>query len=78
MSQNPTQTPHLSVVSGNPTAEELAVVVAVVQAAASTRPRASHPVKRPASSWHNNPGRLRTGLVPGHNQWRASFRSGLN
>lgn len=78
MSTEPTSTPHLSVVAGNPTAEELAVVVAVVQAAASSAGSASAPKPTAASTWSANAGRLRTPVVPGHNQWRASYRSGLN
>lgn len=68
---------HLKVLAGNPTPEELAVVVAVIQAAASSA--VTVPAKpQPVSRWHRNPGILRGTLSPGHGQWGASARRGLN
>lgn len=71
--------PHLAVVSGNPTADELAVVVAVLQAAVSraAASAANEDTKRVAS-WHRNAGTLRGSLTPGHGQWVASVRRGLH
>jgi Acyl-CoA carboxylase epsilon subunit len=78
MSEN-LSNPHLNVVSGNPTPEELAVVVAVLQAAAAQQAAnaANNPAKRLAS-WHRNPGVLRSPIAPGHGQWGASVRRGLH
>ena len=71
-------TPHLSVVSGNPTAEELAVVVAVIQAALAQRASATEAASKRVATWHRNPGVLRGSVVPGHGQWVASARRGLH
>ena len=71
-------TPHIGVVSGNPTAEELAVVVAVIQAAASSVGTVAADAVKPVSRWHRNPGIMRGAVVPGHGQWGASVRRGLN
>jgi hypothetical protein len=78
MSEN-TIHPHLKVESGNPTTEELAVVVAVLQAAAgrAASQGAATAAKRVAN-WHRNPGVLRGNLTIGHGQWVASARRGLN
>jgi len=66
------------VVSGNPTSEELAVVVAVLQAAAASAAaaRVAEGSKRVAH-WHRNAGVLRGAILPGHGQWVASTRRGL-
>ena len=71
--------PHLKVVSGNPTSQELAVVIAVLQASQANAVTA-HNANKPESisRWNRNSGLLRTTLTPGTNQWLASFRSGLN
>lgn len=73
-------TEHLKVVAGNPTPEELAVVVAVLQAAAAASAAAAskRAVKSSASKWHRNSAMLRGSITPGHGQWQASFRRGLN
>ncbi|MEN9989119.1 MAG: hypothetical protein RL508_98 [Actinomycetota bacterium] len=74
-------TEHLKVVAGNPTAEELAVVVSVLQAAAAASAAEQAKTSRavsPASSWHQNINTLRGSVVPGHGQWQASYRRGLN
>jgi hypothetical protein len=79
MTENNSVQPHLKVVAGNPTSQELAIVIAVLQVsqASAAAAQASGPAK-PAARWHRNPGILRSGVVPGHNQWKASFSSGLN
>lgn len=68
------------VVSGNPTPEELAVVVAVLQAAvaAGHQAKAGGHLRKTTSTWNRNEGMLRAHLTPGPGQWRASVRSGLN
>ena len=74
-------TEHFKVVAGNPTPEELAVVVAVLQAAAASAASAaakSKAAKSATSKWHRNPAMLRGPITPGHGQWQASFRRGLN
>ena len=70
--------PGFSVLSGNPTAEELAVVVAVLQAAsASAAANSNGVVLEPRSSWSRNAGLLRAPITPGFGQWRAAYRRGL-
>ena len=69
----------LSVVRGNPTPEELAAVIAIVEAAAAEERSATGGVKRqPRSTWNRNHVQLRGGITPGFGQWNASFRDGLN
>lgn len=68
------------VVSGNPTAEELAVAIAVVSAAAassSEQPASGH-LRKTTATWSRNEGMLRSQLTPGPGQWRGSMRAGLN
>ena len=61
--------PLLRVVRGEPTAEELAALVAVIAARAAAAP-AEPPARR--TSW-NDPGRLvRRPVHPGPGGWRAS------
>lgn len=79
MTENNSIQPHLKLVAGNPTTEELAVVIAVLQAAQASAVSASvanHP--SPPARWNRNLGLLRGVITPGHNQWNSSFRSGLN
>lgn len=68
------------VVSGNPTPEELAVVVAVLQAAVKVehQERTGGHLRKTTSSWSRNVGMLRSPITPGPGQWRASVRAGLN
>lgn len=70
--------PHLRVVAGNPTPEELAVVVALLQAAQASAASAASERSTPKSTWSRNAAVLRGSVVPGHNQWQASYRRGLN
>jgi len=70
--------PHLKVVAGNPTPEELAVVVALLQAAQSSAAADVSMQSTPTSTWNRNSAALRGAVVPGHNQWQASYRRGLN
>ena len=74
---NPTE---FSVVRGNPTDEELAAAIAVVQAAvaAAELEAAKHAAEAGnVSAWHLNASMLRGQLTPGSGQWRASLRRGL-
>jgi hypothetical protein len=78
MSQvEPGAQPSFSVLSGNPTPEELAVVVAVLQAASASAAASGGTVAEPVSSWSRNAGLLRAPITPGYGQWRAAFRRGL-
>lgn len=73
------QNPAFKVVAGNPTAEELAVVVAVLQAASATaNQEAAGKLRKLTSTWHRNRAVLRSPITPGPGQWRGSVRSGLN
>jgi hypothetical protein len=69
-----------SVVRGNPTDEELAAAIAVVQAAltAAELEAAKHAAEADnVSAWHLNASMLRGQVTPGAGQWRASLRRGL-
>ncbi len=69
----------LRVVRGNPTPEELAAVIAIVEAAsAEERATSGGAARKPRSTWNRNHVQLRDGLTPGLGQWNASFRDGLN
>jgi hypothetical protein len=69
----------LRVVRGNPTPEELAAVIAIVEAASAEERASSGDISRkPRSTWNRNQVQLRGGLTPGFGQWNASFRDGLN
>jgi len=62
--------PVLRVISGDPSPEELAAVLAVV-----LRPQATVVEPEPASQWNDRSHALRTPLTPGPHAWRASARS---
>jgi len=62
--------PALRVVSGNPTNDELAVVIAVVSARASTRPTPAAPT---LSLWTRKSRNVRPPLHQGPGAWRASM-----
>jgi len=67
MNEQDRQAPHLRVVAGNPTPEELAVVISVV----SRRPVAVEPA--PAFSlWARKSRMVRPSQRPGFGAWRAS------
>jgi hypothetical protein len=69
----PEDRPHLRIVKGDPTAEELAALVAVLQVAASGSPAAAP--RRPVSEWAAAHRKLRTTFPSGPSGpsgWRAS------
>jgi hypothetical protein len=69
----------LKVISGNPSPEELAAVVAILEAAhAQQVTDGKKQVKKPASSWNRNTSIFRNDLTPGFGQWRAQYRPGLD
>jgi hypothetical protein len=66
-------------VRGNPTPEELAAVLAVLEAAVpEEQAAASVGVRKTRSTWSRNVGNLRSEIAPGAGQWRAIIRDGLN
>lgn len=70
---------NVKVVSGNPTPEELAAVLAILESAHAEQVTSSkRQVRKPASSWNRNVTKLRTNLLPGYGQWRAQYRPGLD
>ncbi|MFM1995272.1 MAG: hypothetical protein RLZZ610_789 [Actinomycetota bacterium] len=64
----------IEVVSGNPTPEELAAVVAVVIEASKQQGVAS---KLQRSTWAKNDSLLRAGIVVGNGQWGSQYKPGL-
>ncbi len=68
----------LKVVRGNPTAEELAALIAIVQSAvAEERELSSKSITKPHSTWSRSAAQLRGNIAPGQGQWRAAYRDGL-
>ena len=72
----PMKPTHLRVESGNPSPEDLAIVISVIQAALSQATELRVAEDRVAH-WHRNAGILRGQILPGHGQWVASLRRGL-
>jgi hypothetical protein len=69
----------IKVIAGNPSPEELAVVVAILEAAhAEQITEGKNLAKKPASTWNRNTGMFRHDLMPGSGQWRAQYRPGLD
>ena len=69
----------IQVVSGAPTAEELATVIAVLEAAHAEEAETAAGYERALkSTWSRNVAQLRHPLTPGPGQWRGAYRSGLN
>jgi len=61
--------PHLRIVRGNPSDEELAALVAVVTTMGSGAEPEPEP---PRSAWSERRARVREPLPHGHGAWRAS------
>lgn len=69
----------IKVIAGNPSPEELAAVVAILEAAhAEQITEGKKKVKKPASSWNRNTSIFRNDLTPGFGQWRAQYRPRLD
>jgi hypothetical protein len=64
----------IEVVSGDPTPDELAAVVAVL-VEASKQQATSKESQR--STWAKNDSILRTGIVVGNGQWGSKYKQGL-
>lgn len=70
---------HLKVVRGNPSAEELAALIAIVDATLAEEQALGKKQQRaPKSTWNRNLLQMRGGITPGFVQWSASFRDGLS
>jgi hypothetical protein len=68
----------IKVIAGSPTPEELAAVVAILEAAhAEQVTEGKTQAKKPSSSWNRNTSIFRNDLTPGFGQWRAQYRPGL-
>lgn len=66
----------LKVVSGNPSPEELATVIAVLSAAtAEAQTQTAGRERRLASTWSRNASMLRSEIVPGPGQWKFTTRT---
>ena len=65
------------VVRGNPSADELAIVVAVLQAASQKASADGSQSESRRPSWARNATQLRSAVTPGQGQWQAAFRRGL-
>jgi hypothetical protein len=69
----------LRVEAGNPSPEELAAVIAVIEALAAEAAADTRGFERTLkSTWSKNAGMLRSAIIPGPGQWRGIYRSGLN
>lgn len=68
----------IKVVAGNPTAVELAAVIAILEAQYSEVASSKKLVDKPASAWNRNGADLRSHLSPGLAQWQAQFRPGMD
>lgn len=72
--------PPIQVLHGQPTPEELATVLAVVQARAAAAQAAAeaaqHAARGPATPWTDHARRLRPTLRPGPHAWRTSGWAG--
>lgn len=65
----------LRVVRGTPDADELAAVIAVLDAMHAEEEASAKGYERPLkSTWARNAAQLRGDVVPGAGQWRASLR----
>ena len=64
----------IEVVSGDPTPEELAAVVAVLLEASKQQLTAKSTQR---STWAKNDSILRTGIVVGNGQWGSQYKQGL-
>jgi hypothetical protein len=64
----------IEVVSGEPTPEELAAVVAVLLEASKQQLTGKAPQR---STWARNEASLRAGIVVGNGQWGSQYKQGL-
>ena len=64
----------IEVVSGDPTPDELAAVVAVLLEASKQQSTSKLPQR---STWARNEASLRAGIVVGNGQWGSQYKQGL-
>ena len=64
----------IEVVSGSPSAEELAAVKAVL---AQARAQQANKTPSQRSTWAKNDSILRTGIIAGNGQWGSKYKQGL-
>jgi hypothetical protein len=64
----------IEVVSGDPTSDELAAVVAVLLEASKQQSASKLPQR---STWARNEASLRAGIVVGNGQWGSQYKQGL-
>jgi hypothetical protein len=64
--------PHLRIVKGNPSDEEVAALVAVVSALGSGSGSGDGAPERPRSAWSDRRAQVREALPHGPGAWRAS------
>ncbi|CAB4628923.1 unannotated protein [freshwater metagenome] len=68
----------IQVVGGSPTAEELATVIALLQATHDQENESASDLEmQHSSSWSRNRSQLRDPITPGLGQWQAAYRRGL-
>jgi hypothetical protein len=72
MSAEEPRRPTLRVVSGSPTAEELAVLTAVMAATTAAGDEAGAPERNRRGRWADPAAAHRRPLLPGPNGWRAA------
>ena len=71
-------TSELVVVSGSPSPEELAAVIAVIeQAHKEELANGKRIITQPKSTWVKNASMLRSSVIAGYGQWRSSYKDGL-
>jgi hypothetical protein len=68
----------IKVIAGNPTPQELAAVIAILEATQAEQAAEKKLAKKPATSWNRNSGNLRGNLLTGFGQWRAQYRPGMD
>ncbi|MFM6939633.1 MAG: acyl-CoA carboxylase subunit epsilon [Rhodoluna sp.] len=69
----------IKVERGNPTAEELAALIAIVQSVVAEESMlGKKEITKPHSTWSRGAAQLRAPITPGLGQWRAAYRDGLN
>ena len=70
---------NLKVIRGNPSPEQLAALIAIIESAvAEERAAGKKQLREPRSTWNRNVANLRGGIVAGAGQWSAAFRDGLS
>lgn len=69
------ESPQLEIISGNPNAEELAAVTAVVLSLTRPRPNPHAPESSTiAGGWKSYWHTIRHAFIPGRDAWRSTFR----